>query len=113
LVAENILEKKETENKNEVHSERATTPEQSPSTKAKLRKVCLSIVVYPYAINNQIKNLIHINCICFKNISYFYKLKKYFFHYYDTIIYNEDYKVNLGNLYQNCSYLIKIILTKQ
>lgn len=39
-VAENILEKKETENKNEDRSERATTPDQSPSTKAKLRKVC-------------------------------------------------------------------------
>jgi len=39
------LEKKETENKNEVRSERETTPDQSPSTKAKLRKVCLSIIV--------------------------------------------------------------------
>jgi len=39
------LEKKETENKNEVRSERATTPDQSPSTKAKLRKVSLSVVV--------------------------------------------------------------------
>ncbi|XP_060878814.1 LOW QUALITY PROTEIN: DNA replication factor Cdt1-like [Metopolophium dirhodum] len=35
-VAENIVEKKETEN--EVRSERETTPDQSPSTKAKLRK---------------------------------------------------------------------------
>ncbi|XP_025201253.1 DNA replication factor Cdt1-like [Melanaphis sacchari] len=37
---EKILEKKEaeTENKNEIHSERATTPDQTVSTKAKLRK---------------------------------------------------------------------------
>jgi len=41
------LEKKETENENEneVRSDREKTPDQSPSTKAKLRKVCLSIVV--------------------------------------------------------------------
>jgi len=39
------LEKKETENENEIRSERETTPDQSPSTKAILRKVCLPIVV--------------------------------------------------------------------
>ncbi|XP_001948429.2 DNA replication factor Cdt1 isoform X1 [Acyrthosiphon pisum] len=37
-VAEHILEKKEAKNKQEIYSERATTPDQTPSTKAKLRK---------------------------------------------------------------------------
>ncbi|KAL4143537.1 hypothetical protein QTP88_005856 [Uroleucon formosanum] len=37
-VAEHILEKKEAENIQEIYSERATTPDQTPSTKAKLRK---------------------------------------------------------------------------
>jgi len=40
------LEKKEAENEHEIRSERATTPDQTPSTKAKLRKVCLSIQYY-------------------------------------------------------------------
>lgn len=38
---DNVVETVETEHKNEVEPERARTPDQSPSTKAKLRKVCI------------------------------------------------------------------------
>jgi len=67
------LEKKETENENEVRSERETTPDQSPSTKAKLRKVCLSINFVYFKINN------------FSTTGN--KLKKVFFNFYDTYNY--------------------------
>lgn len=40
-ITNNNLEKKKTEEKDEVRSERESTPDQSPTTKAKLRKVCI------------------------------------------------------------------------
>lgn len=40
LVSNPNLKNNEAENKNEVEFERASTPEQSPSTKTQLRKVC-------------------------------------------------------------------------
>lgn len=40
VVTEHILENKEPKNNDDIETERPTTPEQSPSTKAKLRKVC-------------------------------------------------------------------------
>jgi chromatin licensing and DNA replication factor 1 len=49
---DNILETKKIEDKNEVEPERATTPDQSPSTKAKLRKVCISLLNNIILINN-------------------------------------------------------------
>lgn len=46
-VTDNCLEKNEIETKNDVEPERATTPDQSPSTKTKLRKVC-TIIIFGY-----------------------------------------------------------------
>jgi len=45
-VNDKISEKKDIGHTNENESERATTPDQSPSTKAKLRKVCRVILFY-------------------------------------------------------------------
>lgn len=44
-IIDSTLETNESKHKNEVEPERAKTPEQSPSIKAKLRKVCLYIYI--------------------------------------------------------------------
>lgn len=45
VITENILDNKETKNNDEIETERPTTPDQSPSTKAKLRKVCKTVKI--------------------------------------------------------------------
>lgn len=46
----NIFQKNETKSNVEIGSERSRTPEQSPSTKTKLRKVCIQILKMCYMI---------------------------------------------------------------
>jgi len=53
-VDDKISEKKDIGHTNENESERATTPDQSPSTKAKLRKVCRVILFYIILIYTKI-----------------------------------------------------------
>lgn len=49
MTTDNIKEEIDTTNKNEaVEPKRATTPEQSPSTKAKLCKVCIQFLHFFY-----------------------------------------------------------------
>lgn len=45
VVTNHIYEEKNQINENEIEPERATTPDQSPSTKEKLRKVCTSSTI--------------------------------------------------------------------
>lgn len=73
------MEKNKIETKNDVEPERATTPDQSPSTKTKLRKVCIVIVFY-YEVFH-IKNLIYVLSIAevHKNMFHHFFLLYFYF----------------------------------